>query len=180
MVLDPLLALGVRSGLAVLFASAAWHKLRGRAEFVGVLQAYRLLPAALVPVAAPLIALGELAVAVALLWPAGWTVGALGAAAVLAVYALAIAVNLARGRRAIDCGCGAPGTRQPIGEGLLVRNVVLAAAALLTLAPSAPRALVWVDWLTLAGALGVAASVWTAAHGLAAASHRVRAAGVAS
>jgi hypothetical protein len=174
---DPLPVLVLRMALAVLFASAAWHKLRARATFQGVLEAYRVLPPALVPVAAPALAGAELAVAAALLVPAGRVAGALGAVALLALYAVAIAVNLWRGRREIDCGCGVSDARQPISEWLLARNALLAAAALSTLRPFAPRALVWVDWLTLVGALVVAACVWTAAHGLAAATARTRAVG---
>ena len=174
---DPVLALMMRTALAVLFVSAAGHKLRARVAFQGVLHAYRLLPASFVPVAAPAIAVVELGLAVALLLPVGRTLGALGAVTLLTVYSVAIAVNLARGRRAIDCGCGAPGERQPISEWLLVRNVGLAGVALLTLASVTPRPLVWVDWLTLTGGLAVVSCAWVAAHGLAAASSRVRSLG---
>ena len=44
------------------------------------------------------------------------------------LYAVAISINLFRGRRHIDCGCGGDGTA--IGWGLVVRNVVLAGLAL--------------------------------------------------
>ena len=45
----------------------------------------------------------------------------------LALYAGAMAVNLARGRRDLDCGCAGPGVRRPVGEGLLIRNGALIA-----------------------------------------------------
>jgi hypothetical protein len=60
---------------------------------------------------------------------------------------------------------------------LLVRNVLLVAAALATRAPMSGRSLAWVDGVTLLGALVVASALWTAAHGLAAASERVKAVG---
>lgn len=176
---DPVPALVMRLGLAVLLASAAWHKLKDRGAFQGILHAYRLLPAVLVPVAALAIAVVELGLAAALLLPAGRSVGAFGAAALLGVYSLAIACNLWRGRRAIDCGCGAPGARQPISEWLVARNGGLAVVAVLTLWPSTPRPLLWVDWLTLAGGLAVAVCAWTAGHGLAAAFHRTQSVGSA-
>jgi hypothetical protein len=89
----------------------------------------------------------------------------------------AIALNLWRGRRTIDCGCGALGARQPISEWLLVRNAVVAVAALLVLSPPAARPWLWIDWLTVAGGVAALACAWTAAHGLAAAGSRLRAAG---
>jgi hypothetical protein len=170
---DPLLVLVVRGALAALFASAAWHKLRARDEFATILAAYRLLPAALVPSATATIAATELGVAVALLLPDLRVVGALGAAGLLAAYSLAIGTNLVRGRRTIECGCGALGARQPISEWLLVRNALLAAAAAVTAQPVAARPLVWVDWVSFVGGVAVAACGWTAAHGLAAATQRV-------
>lgn len=170
---DPLLVLVVRSALAVLFASAAWHKLRARDEFATILAAYRVLPAALTKSAAIVIAAAELAVAGALLLPSPRLPGALGAAALLGTYSLAIGVNLMRGRRTIDCGCGALGARQPISEWLLVRNALLATMAAITMQPVGARPLLWVDWLTLAGGVAVAVCVWTAVHGLAAAAARV-------
>lgn len=170
---DPLSMLVVRGALAVLFASAAWHKLRARVEFATILAAYRVLPAALVAPATAVIAATELGVAIALLLPDLYAVGALGAAGLLAAYSLAIGTNLARGRRTIDCGCGALGARQPISEWLLVRNALLAAAAAVTAQPVAARPLVWIDWVSLVGAVAVAACAWTAAHGLAAAAQRV-------
>ncbi len=170
---DPLLVLVVRSALALLFASAAWHKLRARDEFASILGAYRLLPGALVASATVMIAATELGVAVALLMPGSRVAGALGAAGLLALYSLAIGANLVRGRRMIDCGCGALGARQPISEWLLVRNALLAAAAALTAQPVVVRPLVWVDWVTLAGGVAIAGCAWTAAHGLVAAAQRV-------
>jgi hypothetical protein len=101
------------------------------------------------------------------------TLAAGGTVVLLAVYSLAIAANLARGRRTLDCGCGIGGTKQPISEWLLVRNAFLAAAALFASRPVTVRPLVWVDALTVAGGLAVASATWMAAHGLAAASARV-------
>ncbi|MEO6029633.1 MAG: MauE/DoxX family redox-associated membrane protein [Candidatus Binatia bacterium] len=172
---DPLLVLVVRGALAVLFASAAWHKLRARDEFAAILAAYRLLPGSLVVPATAVIAATELGVAGALVLPNLRLIGALGATGLLALYSLAIGANLLRGRRTIDCGCGALGARQPISEWLLVRNALLAAAAAVTAQPVVGRQLEWVDGVTLVGGVAVAACAWTAAHGLAAAAQRVAA-----
>ena len=171
---DPVVVLALRLGLALLFASAAGHKLGAPRVFLGVLHAYRLLPPALVPAGAIVVTVAEIVVAIALLLPATRALGAAGAIALLAVYSGAIAINLWRGRREIDCGCGAAGGRQPINEGLLARNAVLALAVSIAARPVGPRPLVWIDGVTLVAAIAVAAAVWTAAHGLAAAAQRVR------
>ena len=173
--LDPVVTLAAHAAFALLFAGAARHKLRDHAGFAAVLGAYRVLPAGAAAAAGVAIAALELATAAAWVVPGAGRAAALATVGLLAAYALAIAVNLARGRRTIDCGCGVGGAAQPIGEGLVARNALLALVALATLRPPAPRALGWIDALTAAGVVAVAAGVWTAAHGLAAASARVRA-----
>jgi hypothetical protein len=170
---DPVVVLVVRAALALLFATAAWHKVRARGAFTAVVGAYRLVPDGWLAPATVAIAAAEGGVATLLLLPGTRTAGALGAAALLALYSFAIGVNLVRGRRTIDCGCGALGARQPIGEWLLVRNALLATAAALTVQPAALRPLGWVDWLTIGGGVAVASAAWTAIHGLAAAAGRV-------
>ncbi len=52
-------------------------------------------------------------------------IGALMGGALLALYALAMAINLARGRRDLDCGCGI--VRKSISASMVVRNLLLAA-----------------------------------------------------
>jgi len=71
-----------------------------------------------------------------------------------------------RGRRDIDCGCGAPGARRPLSGWLLARNTTLAAAALVALLPVAPRPLLWLDALTVAGAVASLATMYAATERL--------------
>ena len=60
------------------------------------------------------------------MWHASTTRLAAGIAALLlGLYAAGIVVNLRRGRRHIDCGCGVGSRAQPISAGLVVRNTVL-------------------------------------------------------
>lgn len=158
MIMDPVIDATLRTALALLFAMAAGHKLRDLAHFRATLAEYRLLPGPLVPLAAVLVVATELGVAGALMMPAIRTPGALAAALLLALYGGAIAINLVRGRHHIDCGCGGPAVRRPIGGWLVVRNGALAAAALTLVAPVHGRPLVWVDGLTIAGATGVFAA----------------------
>ena len=121
-------ALALASGwaLAGIFLFAAVHKLRNRPAFQGILGQYRLLPEPLVPAAAAALVALEIAAAVALLAPAGLVSRAAAstlAALLLCLYTGAIAVNLLRGRTAIDCGCG--GRPTPLSAWLIARNALL-------------------------------------------------------
>lgn len=158
---DPAMAWTIRLNLALLFAEAARHKWRARSEFVGSIASYRVAPAWAVGSLAWAVLASESAVALALVVIPGRH-GAIGAALLLLAYAGAMAINLKRGRRDLDCGCG--GRSEAISETLVVRNLLLAGGAGMTLLPSSGRALVWVDAATIAGGVAVAASLYLAAE----------------
>jgi hypothetical protein len=164
--LDPVLHAWLRASLALLFALAAAHKLRAPRAFAAQLAAYRLLPDAASLPAALALAAAELGAAVALCLPALARAGAGVAALLLGLYTGAIATNLVRGRRAIDCGCGL--TPRPLGADLLARNALLSLCALATWLPRSPRALGALDFFTVACATATAALLFAAAEGLAA------------
>ena len=116
--------------LAGIFLLAATHKARNFLAFRGILAEYRLLPDNLVPWVAPLLIGAELVAGLLVLMPALMSantippgVAALPAGALLCLYTGAIAVNLARGRTQIDCGCGGEAT--PLSVWLLLRNAIL-------------------------------------------------------
>jgi hypothetical protein len=159
--IDPALDWTVRAALAALLVGAAAGKLRDVARFRESVAEYRVLPGALVAPAAVGVVAAELGLGAVLLVPGGRTIGLAGSAALLFVYAIAVAVNLARGRR-IDCGCGGPGVRRPIGGRLVVRNVIVAAVALAALAPVRVRPAVWLDGMTAIAATGALAALWAA------------------
>ncbi len=162
--MDPLIPLVLRIVLAPLFLVAAWHKLGDLRAFAATLADYRLLPAwATWPGAAAVVA-GELGVAAALV--AGRPAGFAGAALLLLVYAGAVAINLARGRRHIDCGCTGPAARRPVSGWLVGRNALVAGVALVGLAPVTPRGLVWLDGFTAVAAAATLAACWMAADRL--------------
>jgi len=163
-VIDPVFAWVARLALAGVFAAAALHKWRDLSAFSAALGAHRLVPDAVVPALARAFAACETAVAAGLVWTASAALAAGAAAALLALYSGAIAINLARGRREIDCGCSA--RPQPLSRGLLVRNALLAAAALPAGFPATARELVWVDALSAAAGAGALAFVWLAAQSL--------------
>jgi len=173
--IDPAVSASLRGALALLFAAAALHKLRDPGVFRAALADYALLPAAAVAPAARLLPALELAAAAALLVPAWAVPGGLGAAALLAVYGGAIAVNLARGRRDVACGCLGPAAEQPLSGALLIRNGVLVAAALLAACPASARAWTGLDALTVPVAVAAAAGLYAAWEGLLANARRQRA-----
>jgi hypothetical protein len=156
---DPVVVLAVRVSLSLLFAAAAAHKLRDRRAFRRTLRRYDVLPAALVGPASAALVTTEVVLAA---WLPFSAAAAVVAAAVLALYGGAMALNLARGRRDLDCGCMGPAKAMPIHGALVARNAVLAALALLSAAPAAERPLVWIDALTVAAAVATAAACWLA------------------
>ncbi|MGH6896711.1 MAG: MauE/DoxX family redox-associated membrane protein [Geminicoccaceae bacterium] len=150
---DPAAIWAVRFALAAVFALAAFTKLRALDEFIGVVHNYRVLPEVLVrPVAYGLPPL-EAAIAVGLLIEPTRMLAATGATVLLLAFALAMAVNLARGRVEIDCGCFASALKQRISWSLVARNLVLIGLALLVLRPPLPaRTLIWLDLVTVGSA----------------------------
>jgi uncharacterized membrane protein YphA (DoxX/SURF4 family) len=150
MQLDPAAQLALRLALAWLLLTAAVHKLGHLEAFRDAVEGYRLVPSGASGAIARGSAAAELATGLALLWPASAGPAAVVAALLFGVYGVAIAVNLTRGRRHIDCGCGA-GRRQPLSEGLVARNAVLVLVAGLAALASFPRPWVWIDALTTAG-----------------------------
>ena len=139
--------------LALLFAHAALGKWRSLAEFSSVLGAYRLFPAPLVGALSVLVATLESTVAALLLaeHTRGYAVAVGGA--LLSGYAIAIAINLHRGRIDLDCGCAGPGHRRPIARWMLWRNIVLVGTLGLMALPWSTRALQPSDWVTVGGGL---------------------------
>jgi hypothetical protein len=164
MSLDPALDLALRAGLALLFATAALAKLRDPRGFADAVAGYRLLPGWAAPPAAAAFVAAEFVLAAALFVPALRVAASLGVAGVLLLYGVAIAINLARGRRDIDCGCGGLAGRQALSEALVLRNALLAAGALASALPVAPRALGWLDALTVCGAVASTALLYAAAN----------------
>lgn len=160
MTLDPAVAWILVLALALLFATAAAHKLGGRARFRSVLVNYRLLPRALAPAAAIAVIGAELAAAALLVASPLRAIGVGLAVALLVAYALALALNLARGRTWIDCGCLGFGRHDHIAWSMVARNLVFAGLALLALLPPAPRELVALDVLTIGASVLCAAILY--------------------
>ena len=144
---DPALKLCLRAMLCALFTIAVVHKISAPAAFVGTVRTYRLLPSALVPLAAVVLIVAEAGAALALL--ANSRAGSALAVLLLALYTVAILINIWRGRRDIDCGCAGPYVRESLSYRLVARNALFLSIALLTLLPvMSSRPLGPLDWFT--------------------------------
>jgi len=160
--IDPAVGSLLAGAFALLFASAALHKLLDLERFAAAFRAYEVVPRALSPVAL-LVPLTELAIAAALLATRSRPSAAVAGALLLLAYALAIGVNLGRGRRDLDCGCGGPRERRPIGPWMVWRNIALAALLAALLLPWAPRALGAADAVTIGAGTAVVALLYLCA-----------------
>jgi uncharacterized membrane protein YphA (DoxX/SURF4 family) len=169
--LDPVIAIVIRVALGLLFGAAALDKLRAPAAFTAAVRDYRLVPEPAVPAVAWIVTVGEFVFAIGAILGSRPALG--GLAVLLLVYAGAIAVNLVRGRREIDCGCGGADEHRPLSGFLLVRNGVLAMFALPALLPTAPRSLGAIDLVCIGAAVLALALLYAAGDRLAAMAPRL-------
>ena len=139
----------VEFGLGLLFLSSGMQKLRHPRVFRSALSEYRLLPGFLVSWVAALVVVAELVAGFGVFVPDARAYAILAIAVLLLVYTMAIGINLLRGRRDIDCGCGGPARRQTLSSWLVVRNLTLMVLALGCLLPAADRVLQWMDFVTI-------------------------------
>lgn len=133
-----------------LFISSMAHKTRDYGAFRRAIVDYRLMNAGLAPAISGLLISSEAACLILLGLIPGY--GLLLAAGLLGLYAAAMAINLLKGRRYIDCGCYAPGTRRStIHWGMVARNLAMAvtACAAAVFAQSAPAMTAWLDYITM-------------------------------
>ena len=169
MTLDAVIVLVARFAIGCLFVAGAVGKLRDVAEFERSLAGYRLVPQRLERAGAWSIALLELAIGLGAF--AQQRVALLAAGLVLAGYAAAIGINLLRGRRFIDCGCG--GAAQPLSGGLVARNAALIVVVVVALAQPSARALSWLDAVSVVAGVLVCATIYGAVNQLLAARARL-------
>ena len=172
--IDPVPALVLSLALTALWIASGVHKLRDPGGFAGAVAAYALLPQRAIGIVAGALPLIELTVAIGFLLPASRQAAALASTLLLSVYALAIAINLLRGRRELDCGCFGFGRRGTISMRLLWRNAGLVLASLAAgFLPRGGRTLNWVDLFTVAVGVAAAALLYAAIEGLGAAAGRL-------
>jgi hypothetical protein len=163
--IDPAVGALLAGAFALLFASAALHKLLHHAAFSEAFRAYAVVPPGLARLSV-LVPPLELMVAAALLAGGSRAGAAAAGAALLLLYASAIAINLARGRRDLSCGCGGPNDRRPIAAWMVWRNLLLAGLLGVTLLPWVPRPLGAADALTIGAGTAVTALLYMSLDGL--------------
>ena len=166
MILDPVVGILILASVALLFASAALHKLRDLAQFDEIFSAYGVMPAdstLRISWAVPLL---EMAVAAGLASHVTRAYAAALGILLLLAYAATIAVNLLRGRRDLACGCGGLDERRPIAAWMVWRNILIALAAASVFAPWTDRALTMTDGVTIAFGLLTVALIYLCADQL--------------
>jgi len=173
MSIDPAVGCLIVACAGLLFLVAAIHKLRDLRRFSEVFAAYRLLPPAAARLLAAVVPALELAVAVGLLFdnlrpPALW----IGIVLLLG-YAAGIGVNLARGRRDLDCGCAGPYDRRPIAAWMVWRNLCLALPLSAALLPWSERPSTVTDGITVGFGTACCALVYLCLDRLLAPARRV-------
>jgi len=127
--------------VGLVFLLAAVQKAQHWRIFSGVLANYRLLPQALVAPIAILLPPTEMLVGTLPLSAQLRPFRAVAAIALLGLFALAMAINIRRGRVQIDCGCGHSLLKQALNWLLVWRNAALAALLAPSLLFTAPMAM---------------------------------------
>lgn len=140
-----------------LFVSSAAHKLFGFSTFARQVADYQLVPPVLATPGAALMLALELSILLLLVSTPVY--GMVSAAVLLLLYAMAMGINLARGRRHIDCGCYArPQADGFISWAMVARNTIMAViCGVASIAAPIDWAVAagfgWFDWVGLASAL---------------------------
>lgn len=142
---DPVLTLAVRLTMAGVFLTGGLHQWRDRAMFAAVVEGYGLLPRPLVAPVALLLPVCEITTGLLLLWPSTGTLGAFAGLWILCGVSAAVAINLLRGRRDIDCGCGGASGDQTLSWALVARNGVLGGLLGVGALSASPRTLAVLD-----------------------------------
>lgn len=167
--LDPLVLKLVSICFGLLFLLAAVHKLTALETFRATLAAYQLMPGAFVAPTSIIVPILEALLGAAWLLAIEPVLIAFASTALLAAYAIAIAINVLRGRVHIDCGCGmanSAGRDQQLSWGLVVRNSLLIVVALTATLPAGNRTIGVLDYITLVAGLLAIVLLYGAANQL--------------
>ncbi len=143
---DPIVAAACHAAAALVLGLSVAPKLRDLARFQAAFAAYGLLPPAWTRAGALAFVAAEGAAALGMVLLPQSPGPALAGLAVAGLATAAVAVNLARGRRELRCGCGAAADSMPISGALLARNAGLLAVLAVAAASTSS---------SLAGAAGI-------------------------
>lgn len=157
--IDPMFNFAVALLFALFWLTAGLSKASDLPVFSRTLAAYDIILASLIPVFSKCIVVIELGIAALLLVPTGRNLGWALSTALLLTYALAMSVNLLRGRHNLDCGCNL-GEPERIGWQLVGRNVALVLISSLMILPSTTRILNLGDHLLVVAVTTVLVLLW--------------------
>lgn len=160
---DPLLSHPAAAFVGAVLLIGAIEKLRDPSAFRESVRHYQLLPAVMVPAFAGAVPLLEVLAGASLLPVAGRQIGALLATGLLLTFTAALVINLQRGRRGIDCGCGGIASA-PLGGGLVLCNLGLMLLAVLAAMPVHGRPTGWLDFVAAGFATAFLLGLYALAH----------------
>ena len=115
--------------VALILLGAAWHKAQSFLETTGFVAGYGLVPPGREAVVLRLLIASEAGAVALLVMPWTRVAGGALAAALFAGYGVAMGLALRAGKDRIECGCG--GAPQIVSRPVILRNLILAAAAVL-------------------------------------------------
>jgi|SRR5208282_2509354 len=176
---DPAASWTISIALAVVFGASAAIKFADFGEFRAAVENYRIVPRAFEASVAAIVPIAELAGAVGIVIPRTRDAAAATLLILVAVFTVAIVVNLMRGRLHVDCGCFGPALRQPLSWWLPARNAILMALAAIAILPTADRSMTPLDVATVFFGAATAVALYLAANYLLANLPRMRALEVA-
>ena len=162
---DPVVTRVFAATLSIILLVGGWQKLREPEVFAAAIENYRVLPEMLVHPFARLLPVLELVAGITLLFPASCEWGGLIAAAVMLAVTGAVVINLWRGQREIDCGCGGMSS-QPLSWALVARNAVLLLLTWPASQQGASRSLFVGDYVTLVGGVLALVGLYVAVNQL--------------
>jgi len=164
MAIDPsIIGIACATGAAVFIGSAAM-KFADLGEFRAAVENYRIVPEWIAAPIAWMVPILETAGAAGLMFTVTRASAALLLLGLIAMFTGAIAFNLARGRRDIDCGCFGPMMRQRLSGWLIVRNATLALLVAVAIGLEDGRALSALDYATIIPATAALVMLYAAAN----------------
>lgn len=125
--MDESVGLLIRLVFGTMFLAAGSYKLSDLGEFADAIKLYQLIPGVTAGAVARMVAVTEASLGVILLLGAAISVAGWVGSALLIVFAIAMAINLIRGRQ-IPCGCKR--SSEPIQIKHILRNLAGVAALL--------------------------------------------------
>lgn len=151
--LDPTYVVTIRFGFALLFGSAALHKVINWSAFKVTLGKYFMgsvsVSTSLVNMIAVVVITAEAFIVGMCIWPLHGAMTAGIIIVLLLTYGSGMLINLVRGNILLDCGCTWGGARRPVSYALVVRNIGLALLAFPLALPVVSRELGAMDILSI-------------------------------